>query len=285
MTHIVVGVDGSSHAERALRWAVKEAELRGAELEVVHGYVVHPHAGVLVHDRRVPAQATLDGILERNQSLLGRVKWTAALVPLLWSPSDVLAVPAGRTDLVVVGSRGLGGFGELLLGSTSYRTAAHASTPVAVVPAGADEQLDGRRRIVVGVDDSAQAGRALRWALAEAEERGVALTAVHAYDPPGHWKLEETVSDDDLRRYRERLREEAVAAVDRALAAVEIPPDVEVERHAVVGAPAAVLLDIAGDDRLLVVGSHGRGGMARAVLGSVSHQCLHHAVGPVVVVP
>lgn len=48
MTRIVVGVDGSPHADRALHWAVKEAQLRRAALHVVHGYVVHPHAGILV---------------------------------------------------------------------------------------------------------------------------------------------------------------------------------------------------------------------------------------------
>jgi len=286
MRRIVVGVDGSAHAERALRWGVQEALLTGAAIELVHCYVVHPHAGVLVHDDREAASATLDAIVERNRAVLEHSTWTATLAPTLWSPADALMDPAEHADLVVVGSRGLGGFRELLLGSTSYRTAAHAPAPVAVIRGGPEtEDLDGHREVIVGVDDSRAGARALRWASAEAGRRDVALTVVHAYSYPIEWSLASMVTDETLERYRSGVRNDAVAMVERAIADLGDPPGRAIERVIVPGVPADALLSRAGPDRLLVVGSHGRGALGRALLGSVSHQCLHHATGPMVVVP
>jgi nucleotide-binding universal stress UspA family protein len=195
----------------------------------------------------------------------------------------VLVDSAEDVDLVVVGSRGLGGFKELLLGSISYRTAAHATAPVAVIREGSDD-LDGRRGIVVGIDGSRAARRALRWACDEAGRRGVGVTVVHAYDLPTDSSLMGMVTPT-LERYRTGLADEAVALVDRAIADVDLPTSTDVERVVKPGMPAAVLLSHAGGERLLVVGTHGRGAIGRALLGSVSHQCLHHASGPVVVVP
>lgn len=285
MTRIVVGVDGSPHADRALHWAVKEAQLRRAVLHVVHGYVVHPHAGMLVLDEREAAGAILDAVTERNQELLDRTEWTTGLVPTLWSPAAVLMDLAEDVDLVVVGSRGLGGFKELLLGSTSHHAAAHASAPVAVIRGGTGtEDLDGHRDVVVGIDGSRAARRALRWACDEAERRGVALTVVYAYEP-ADWSAAGLVSDEAQERYRKGVEADAVEMVDRAIAELDIPATIDIERVVEPGMPAAMLLRHSGINRLLVVGTHGRGALGRVLLGSVSHQCLHHAPGPVVVVP
>ena len=285
MTRIVVGVDGSPHADRALRWAVREAQLRRAVLHVVHGYGVHPHAGMLVHDEREAAGAVLDAVTERNQELLDRTEWTTGLVPALWSPAAVLMDLAEDVDLVVVGSRGLGGFKELLLGSISHHAAAHASAPVAVIRGGTGtEDLDGHRDVVVGIDGSRAARRALRWACDEAGRRGVVVTVVHAYDLPTDSSLMGMVTPT-LERYRRGVEADAVEMVDRAIADVDIPAGIDVERVVEPGMPAAMLLRHSGINRLLVVGTRGRGALGRVVLGSVSHQCLHHASGPVVVVP
>lgn len=286
MRRIVVGVDGSTHADRALHWAVRQAQLTGASLELVHGYVVHPHAGMLVYDEREAASATLNAIVERNRTSLDGLQWTTALVPTLWSPAGALQEAGEHADLVVVGSRGLGGFKELLLGATSYRTAAHAAAPAAVIRGGSDtEDLDGRREVVAGIDDSRAGRRALRWALEEAARRGVTLTVVHAYPPPTDWMVAGMVTDEDIDEYREMVRDNAAELVDRAITDLTAPGDVDVQRVVAAGMPAGVLLDQAGADRLLVVGTRGRGALGRVVLGSVSHQCLHHATGPVIVVP
>ena len=129
----------------------------------------------------------------------------------------------------MVGSRGAGGFDRLRLGSTGDRTAAHATTPVAVIPPTAEDDVEDPLGLMVSVDGSRAAQRALRWAV--------------------------DVSMTDVTRVIER------------------------------GAPADVLVSRTGSGRLLVLGTHGRGAIGRMVFGSVSHQCLHHAAGPVVVVP
>jgi len=285
MSRIVVGVDGSASADRALRWAVREGELRNAEIELLYGYTLRVHAVIAGMSDRDLAEARMDEIVERNRVVLDRVKWGATLVPLLGAPTGALLDVGGDAELIVVGSRGLEGFKELYLGSTSYRTAAHASVPVAVIR-GAEETalLDGTRPIVVGVDGSRTGQRALRWALDEAGRREVNLTIVHAYYAPSK-PSRSVLSPQDVELLRQRAHADAVALVDRALNDVKIHAKVNVERVVAAGSPAGVLLSRAGADRLLVVGTRGYGMLSRTLFGSVSHQLLHHADGPVVVVP
>jgi nucleotide-binding universal stress UspA family protein len=286
MSRIVVGVDGSAHADRALRWAVREAELRAAEVELVYGYVIHPYSTRFGTSDRDRAQARMDEIVQRNRALLDRMKWSATVVGVITGPAGALLDAGEDADVIVVGSRGVGGFRELFLGATSYRTAAHASSPVAVIRGG-DESvaLDGSRAIVVGVDGSRAGERALRWALDEAARRAVDVTVVHAYDTFADLAWGTATTELQLARYRERAQDEAVAVVDEALEGVEVASGVVVRRVVTGGSPAAVLLSEAGAERLLVVGTRGHGALGRTVFGSVSHQCLHHATGPVVVVP
>jgi nucleotide-binding universal stress UspA family protein len=285
MGRIVVGVDGSACGDRALHWAVREAELWAADVELLHGYVVHPHAAMLGTSDRARAEARMDEIVRRNEAVLERARWSPTVAPLIAGPTSALLDAGEDADLIVVGSRGLGGFHELFLGATSYRTAAHASVPVAVIR-GARESvsLDGSPSVVVGVDGSRAGRRALRWALDEAARRAVDVTVVHAYDSTD-LSQSTVMSEPQLERYFRRIHDDAVAVVDDALARAEVAGGIAVQRVVTRGSPAAVLLDRAGPDRLLVVGTRGRGALGRMVFGSVSHQCLHHATGPVVVVP
>jgi nucleotide-binding universal stress UspA family protein len=284
MSRIVVGVDGSDHADRALRWAVREAERRVAEIELVYGYVVHAHAAMIGTSDRALGQVRMDGIVQRNQTLLDRVKWSATIVPSITGPAGALCDAGEDADLIVVGSRGLGGFRELFLGATSYHTAARASSPVAVIR-GDEPVFDGSQAMVVGIDGSRASGRALQWTLDEAARWGADVTVVHAYDASRDLSQATVMSDLQLERYRHRIHDEAVGVVDAALAGAEVPDGVAVQRVVADGSAAAVLLDQVGSDRLLVVGTRGRGALGRMVFGSVSHQCLHHATGPIVVVP
>ena len=273
MDRIVIGVDGSAQSDRALRWAVREAQLHNAAVELIHGYVIQPHRGL---------------VGRTNREALADVKWGATIAPQMGSSFATPLVHAGHeADLVVVGSRGLGGFNELVLGSTSYRTAAHCPAPVAVIRDGQDPTTD-RRGIVVGIDDSRAARRALRWAIDEARRRAVALVIVHAYTPPSYVLLHGAgaiASPDVVEQSHRRAREAAAEVVDHALTVVRTPAGVQIERVVGEGSSAGVLLDRAERASLLVVGTRGHGLIGRMALGSVSHQCLHHAVGPMVVVP
>lgn len=285
MSRIVVGVDGSTHADRALHWAVREAELRGASIELVHGYVIHPHAALFGATDQELAEARMTTIVERHQALLSGIKWTATLAPLIASPTSALIDAGEDADLIVVGSRGFGGFEALLVGSTSYRTAAHASSPVAVIRGGHEtEALDGTRPIVVGIDGSRAGRRALRWALDEAERRAVSVTVAHAYFAPTD-PAATIVPPGQMDRYRQRAHDGAVELVEQELEDMPAPSSVTVERVVTAGSPAGVLLNLAGPAQLLVVGTRGHGALGRAVFGSVSHQCLHHTTGNVIVVP
>lgn len=283
--HIVVGVDGSQHADLALRWAVHEAEVRSAAVELLYGYSISPHYAMFGTSDRDRVKAAMDEIVEHNKALLDRIKWTATTVPVLADPAGALLEAGEDADLIVVGSRGVGGFHELFLGSTSYRVAAHAPTPVAVIRGDELAVLERSGEIVVGVDPSRASARALWWALDEAERHALGVKVVHAYDLFTDLALGSAMTTRQLEQFRQRAHTDAIAVVDEALENVDVPGDVAVQRVITGGSPAAVLLNQTGANDLLVVGTRGHGALGRMVFGSVSHQCLHHAIAPMIVVP
>ncbi|MGH2780041.1 MAG: universal stress protein [Gaiellaceae bacterium] len=147
MDVIVVGVDHSEGAKAALRFAVGEAKLRQASLRVVHawqlGYVAasfipgsYPELGGELNDLRDAAEATLEATLREIVPATGEVEIERRVVE--GAPSAVLVDESRDAELLVVGSRGLGGFSGLLLGSVSQQCAHHAVCPVVIVrtPAG-----------------------------------------------------------------------------------------------------------------------------------------------------
>jgi nucleotide-binding universal stress UspA family protein len=139
--------------------------------------------------------------------------------------------------------------------------------------------------IIVGVDRSAGAEEALRFAFEEAQLRGGTLRAIHAWQFGyiGAPSLEGAVPV--LGAGLDEHRSAAGAVLD-AMVREAIPDagDVEIERRVVEGAAAAVLVEESRGADLLVVGSRGHGGFAQLLLGSVSQQCAHHAECPVVIV-
>lgn len=286
MTTIAVGVDDSPHADLAVRWAVQEARLRRAGLELIHAYVMYFRRTETVSSHEL-AEPVMDRIVERNRDVLDTVKWTTTLVPVTGAAFSAALARAGHdADLLVVGSRGRGGFGALLLGSTSYRTAGRAPCPVVVVRGDPEAASPADvRRIVVGVDGSRPARRALRWALDEARMRDLPVTVVHGYPEPAFLMHAGLQSDANLQHARTTARERAVAVIDGTLEAVEPPSGIQIDRMAATGPAAGLLLEHAGADALLVVGTRGHGAVGQMLVGSVTHQCLHHATGSVAVVP
>ena len=131
--------------------------------------------------------------------------------------------------------------------------------------------------VVVGVDGSEGALRALRWAGEEARLRGARLRAVCVWsylDQAGE-PFDPTYGEDDARR----MLDEAVAAAGLDAGGVDV------ERRTVCDLPARGLLDSAADADLLVVGARGLGGFRGLLLGSVSQQAAQHAPCPVAIVP
>ena len=134
-------------------------------------------------------------------------------------------------------------------------------------------------RIVVGVDGSASAQVALRWAVEEARLRSAELDVVHAWEYLGVVTVGYVAVD------RAQMEEAATLLVEQVLEQAGAAKDDDVHPVVVEGPAARVLIDASEGAALLVVGSRGRGGLAGMLLGSVSRQVVHHARCPVVVVP
>lgn len=158
------------------------------------------------------------------------------------------------------------------------------ATPDSGTAPGADsEPVAGR--IVVGVDDSEQAAAALRWALAEGALRGATVEVVHSWSPPLSAlpfgatlviPVDEAAIDSAARASVDELVDAALAEMDQR------PP--EVLRTILPGGPASTLVEVSEDADMLVVGSHGRSGLSRLMLGSVAMACVNHAACPVVII-
>jgi nucleotide-binding universal stress UspA family protein len=281
---VVVGIDGSEPARRAVRWAAQEAVRRGVPLRVVTAFewvrgrlIGQIGLGESYRDimlgvaRRQLAEAVR--VAEREQPAL---EVHSQLV--VGFPIPVLTTEAQRADLVVLGDRGLGGVTGLLVGSVAVALAADAECPVVVVR-GEAETPDPGGPVVVGVDGSPTSEAALAFAFEAAAARKVPLVAVHTW-----WDLFVDPTMAPL------LDWDAIEVDERALLAERLAgwgekyPDVPVERLVMRDRPARALVDQSMRAQLVVVGSRGRGGIAGLLLGSVSHAVLHRAHCPVAVV-
>ncbi len=141
MSGIIVGVDGSGHSRRALEWAMKEAGVRRVPLTVitVHeisvGYwgsgVSYPEDHAVAEHARRAVQLEVEKVLDS----LGESRPSVTVQALSGTPAHELLSAARDADMIVVGSRGTGGFARLLMGSVSTQVSHHAHCPVVVIPA------------------------------------------------------------------------------------------------------------------------------------------------------
>lgn len=289
MGPIIVGVDRSEASVAALCWAVEEARRADASLLVVHAHLppwhhkhpsrdardgVEPQTDAAALARLTPFIATADVDTE-GVEIVRRLHVGRAAEGLL---------DAARTaSLLVIGSRGAGGFEGLLLGSTAEHCARHALCPVVVVPARSPR---GNGRISVGVDGSTASERALAWAVHEAEISDAGLDVIgvyHPYDAKGPYGGEFMQLADP--GSTERFRLEAEQHVKAAIASLGAQASVPITPVVLAGHPAKVLIERSATSDLLVVGRRGGDGFAGLLLGSVTRQVLHHAGVPVAVVP
>ena len=283
---VLVGVDGSVSAQAALAWAAAEASFRHCPLHIVHTFtwpmIGDPFGLNLAEPMNDGLRAAAGWILgeAENQARHAApdIKVTAELVAAGAAPT--LLSQAQDAELVVVGSRGVGGFRGLLVGSVSSTVAAHAPCPVVVV----HPHRDGRAfpaspagRVVVGVDGSDVSAGAIRFAFQEAARRRVGVTAVHAALPtrqhPSLHVPVDIVEQVDRQLFAEAMDSKRI-----------LVPGIDVQTKLVHSHPAQALIDEADGAELIVVGSHGRGGFTGMLLGSVSQAVLHHAACPVAVV-
>ncbi|MFC4149697.1 universal stress protein [Micromonospora mangrovi] len=281
---VVVGVDGSEPARRAVRLAAAEAARRNRPLRVVHGFI-WPLLRVPVDG--VAGGPAGGGLRHQAQELVAAaVAEAEAVAPELRVTGEIIdgeaaAVLLGETPtatMIVLGDRGLGGFGALVLGSVAIQVAAYADCPV-LVARGAPRSAGP---VVVGVDGSALSRAAVEFAAEEAALRGAPLHAVHAYTHPasgGPGDMQPLVYEENqLRGEEDRIVAESLTGLaDRY-------PQVPVTRETRHGRPVSVLTEASRGAQLVVVGNQGRRELSGLLLGSVSQGVLHHADCPVAVV-
>lgn len=272
-TQIIVGVDGSAHAWRALDWAADYAVRHRRPLELVHA------SRALVDDGAIPKDALHRLVAEREDLLAEARQYALKVNPDLdvatrlvrTDPGGALVEGSEHAALVAVGSRGMGGFEGLLFGSVGLYTAAHARCPVLVVPREAPYPAEAPARIVVGIEDRPGEIAMAGWAFEEAASRGAGILALHAVGGEFGSPRRRVMEDLELSEALAGLREHH--------------PDVRVEQLVSDRAAGQALVEASRSAALVVVGAARRTGRIGMALGRVNHAVLHHAHCPVVVVP
>lgn len=192
------------------------------------------------------------------------------------APQLVLTVASHESDLLVLGSRGLGGFTGMLMGSIAAAMAHRASSPVVIVRGRANPTGP----VVVGVDGSRADIAVLRAAFDRSRRLGVDLQVIHAWDAPSHllptprWSGEAGL-----------LERQAQTVLDHAIEPLAATyPDVSVDARLVTTSPTAALVRASAEASIVVVGSHGAGALRGLIAGSVCHGVMYHASCPVEVI-
>jgi nucleotide-binding universal stress UspA family protein len=274
---IVAATDGSEHAVLAVEWAAREAVLRDTALRIVSVAAMPPR--MMLERENVADVETVAGVLRDNRdaALAAAADRAAAVAPgllidtdvLTGAPADAVVESGAGALMLVVGSRGMGAFAALVLGSVSRYAASHAPCPTVVIR---DTAASAHGLVAVGLADLDSRGTAaLTFAFEEAAARKASLTAVHSVDTGPGLHHSRTEGADG------RLTE--LLADWRAKYS-----DVAVTSTAAHGHPGQVLVDLSARADLVVIGRHaprtGRPGP-----GAVRNVVLHHATGPVAVVP
>lgn len=282
---ILVGIDGSPESCAAIRWATAEAILRGETLTLMHvvapitvTWPIIPFAMGMTEWQEEHARLVLEGGQNEVREAAGDSPPPSVRSELRNEEVVAALIDASRhASVTVIGSRGLGALGRTVLGSVSSNLVRHAHGPVAVVHAGERPEYERVSPVVLGIDGSPASESATALAFDEASRRGVDLVAVHAWTD----SATTTMLGIDWERYEGEGHE---VLAERLAGWQEKYPDVHVRQKLVVDQPAQRLIDESQEAQLVVVGSHGRGGFAGMLLGSVSSRVAQEAKVPTIVV-
>lgn len=280
---IAVAVDGSPASNAATVWAAREAAMKNIPLTVVHAVatptvtfppVPYPEALVTnLEDEGKKAIMHATKIAEDAMPADRKVPIGRELVYA--TPAAALLTLSDTAEMIVIGSHGRGLVTRGLLGSVSSALVRHANCPVVVVR---DEKLPDPRYgpVLLGIDGSPASELATEIAFDEASRRRVDLVALHAWSDSAISEVFE-IDWPSVEGETQRSLAESLAGWQ------ERYPDVTVRRLIARDRPAQHLIDKSETAQLVVVGSHGRGGLARMLLGSVSNAVLHGVKVPVIV--
>lgn len=273
----LIGVDGSEQSRVALGWGLARATERGADVELLHvaddSFLSESVA--FLSEAQQASEQMLASETEYARSLGFTGKITGSAV--VGHPIAEIEEASRHADLLVLGEHGGSRLSGSFFGTRAVKAAATAHCPVAVIPKG---DVHPNAAVVVGIDGSEASKHAIAFAAEEASFRGLPLVAVYAWMPPLTPGLEYLWSEELVDSQR-AAAEEAIAIGIAGLASRY--PDLEVRREIVQAPPVAALVQAAEGAELLVVGSRGRGGISRLLLGSVSHGVLQALPCPVIV--
>ena len=273
---IVVGYDGSAEALAAVRWAADQAKLRGCPVHVVHCSLwplltrnLGPVPGVADSGLERSAWAILDEGVDAAKAAAPGLEIEGTLLHGL--PASHLARISHGQAMVAVGSRGLGGFLGLLVGSVSLELASTAACPVAVIRSGSH----AAGPVIVAVDGSGSPA-ALEDACVMASVSQAGLSVIHVrHLPAGHRR-----ADLDAGTAGGESEDVLASAVIRARA---LAPGIQVGGAVLIdrSVPRAIL-KASMQARIIVVGTKGHG-FLKETISSTAHAVLHHARGPVLI--
>lgn len=281
---VVIGVDWSDQAFAAVTQTFQL--YRPTDVTLVHGVELgilkHPfvaQAGYIqgYDDFRHAMVDSGNQLLERAAAMLPAEVETIRKVNEIGSPAQLILDSAENlsADLVVVGVRGRSRLSEVVLGSVSHRVLLHSSRPTLIVR-GAARKV---QRVLVAIEDRDDADRIAKWLTQHLFADPAELCVLHALVPIGVSDPYDALGTGTWWEGAERYADELVKSTAGKL----LCPRYTVSTNVATGNPAAVIEQEATGRDLVVVTSHGRTGLSRFLLGSVSHAVVHHVACPVLV--
>lgn len=282
---ILVGVDSSAESDAAVRWAAREASLHDAPITLMHviapvvaSWPAGPYMATVLECQEENARHAIEQAQKVVADCLGETHGLTVQTEIRKESVARTLIDASKSaQMVVVGNRGMGALGRVLLGSTSTSLLHYASGPVVVVHGDDQAAHDSRLPVLLGIDGSPASEVATSHAFDEASRRGVDLVALHVWIDVGDIPPIGPTWEEQEETGRALLAERLAGWQERY-------PDVKVHRRVERAQPAYWLLEEAKQAQLVVVGSHGRGGFTGMLLGSVSSRVAQSATTPVMVV-
>jgi nucleotide-binding universal stress UspA family protein len=281
---VVIGVDWSDQAFAAVTQTFQLCHptdvtlVHGVDLGILEHPVVAQAGNVQGYDDF--RKAMVDSghqLLERAAAMVPAEVTSIRKVNEIGSPAQLVLDSATNlsADLVVVGVRGRSRLSEAVLGSVSHRVLMHGSCPTLIVR-GAARKV---KRVLIAIEERNDADRIVKWLTEHPLADPVELRVVHAIIPIGVNDPYDALGTSTWWEGAERYAEELVKSTAGKL----LNPRYTVSTKVAQGNPAAVIEQEAKDMDLVVVTSHGRKGISRFLLGSVSHAVVHHVSCPILV--
>lgn len=276
---VVVGLDGSPSAERALEWAIDQAQLESRQLTLAHG--VDPSGSVWVDPAGIDHRVVLEALQADAEVTLDRAREQVErrapdlVVHQVIRMSDArvtLLELSAQAAMVVVGSRGRGPIKTLLLGSVSLAVSREARCPVVVVRPGNPGTV--RNGVLVGADGTERSLATLEFAYRQASLHQLPLTIMHCFGDARVGTEEEPAASD----VRLVLAESLAGLAEKF-------PEVQARTELVRGMADEQLVRASQRMDLVVVGAHHGGTLTTLLYGSIANAVLEHATCPVAIVP